>query len=106
MAETYVSPTYGCGGCTIRWKGVSRCHCAACHRTFNGIELFDRHRVDVNGKGTCLDPTTITAQPKAVKGQPRPAKTTTGERVMWETDGIWRSVETPAQRAIPNRGVA
>lgn len=48
--------TYSCGGCDTRWAGVSRCHCAGCHETFSGLELFDRHRRDVRGTPTCLDP--------------------------------------------------
>lgn len=48
--------TYTCGGCASRWRGVSRCHCAGCHRTFGGLGMFDAHRRDVKGKGTCLDP--------------------------------------------------
>lgn len=81
------SGSYTCGGCNNRWNGISRCHCAAagCHQTFGGIGLFDRHRRDVKGVGTCLDPETIVS-PK------------TGEREMYLTNGIWQSVEAPAVR--------
>lgn len=35
-----------CGGCDAKWAGTSRAHCAACHSTFSGPSLFDRHRVN------------------------------------------------------------
>lgn len=33
-------------GCGATWAGLDRMHCASCHRTFEGIELFDAHRAD------------------------------------------------------------
>jgi hypothetical protein len=47
---------YSCSGCDNRWSGISRCHCAGCHRTFSGYVLFDGHRRDIKGVGTCIDP--------------------------------------------------
>jgi hypothetical protein len=81
------SEIFTCGGCDNRWTGTSRCHCSAagCHRTFAGLALFDRHRVD----GACVEPETITREPKD-GSEP--------ERVMFLTDGIWQSVEEPATK--------
>ena len=46
-----------CNGCNAEWGGSLTCHCSAegCHRTFTGIQAFDRHRV----RGKCVDPETI-----------------------------------------------
>ena len=41
-----------CGGCTTRWRGISRCHCGACHETFTSITGFDMHRK----AGRCVPP--------------------------------------------------
>lgn len=87
-----------CRGCDTRWTGTSRCHCSGCHESFSGLALFDAHRRDVNGVGTCLDPATITVQPTAIKGQPRPKPTTDGPRLMWLTDRVWQGVENPQPR--------
>lgn len=48
--------TYTCGGCDHRWAGVSRAHCAACHRTFSGVTTFDEHR---KGNRGCVNPAQI-----------------------------------------------
>lgn len=48
-----------CSGCDNTWTGVTRCHCSGCHRTFAGLTLFDAHRRDIRGQGTCLDPATL-----------------------------------------------
>jgi hypothetical protein len=69
--------TYTCGGCDNRWGGVSRAHCSGCHRTFAGVDLFDRHRRDIRGVGTCIDPATLT--------------TKAGVATMVFRDGLWRS---------------
>lgn len=52
-----MTDTNTCGGCTTRWSGHRRAHCAAekCHRTFATAALFDRHR----RAGACVDPATI-----------------------------------------------
>lgn len=52
------------------WTGSRPCHCSACHETFSGVELFDRHRDRRGEHGHCRDP-------KTVAGAER-----------W-TDGIW-----------------
>lgn len=41
-----------CIVCKEKWTGNNRCHCSGCHRTFNSVGAFDRHRRD----GGCLDP--------------------------------------------------
>ena len=91
------SVTYSCGGCDNRWPGVSRAHCAACHRTFGGFGLFDQHRRDVRGQGTCLDPETIFREVGEDKQQ---------VRVMHLTDGLWQSTEAPAKRVGPRKRVS
>ncbi len=83
--------TYSCGGCDTRWSGVSRCHCAGCHRTFAGANLFDRHRRDIKGESGCLDPETIVSKSDQRKG----------EREMFLTANLWQGVETPAPRRSP-----
>lgn len=52
MSENRSAPLITCRGCTTTWTGVRRAHCSACHRTFNGAEMFDRHRTG----GRCVDP--------------------------------------------------
>ena len=90
------SVTYSCGGCDNRWPGVSRCHCAQCHQTFAGAALFDRHRRDVKGVGTCFDPETLFTETK-------PPKPYVRSREMYLTNGIWQSVETPTVKVAPAR---
>jgi hypothetical protein len=41
--------------CGARWAGEDRGHCAACHRTFDHIELWDAHRREEH----CVDPRTL-----------------------------------------------
>lgn len=43
-----------CSGCTQRWTGLNRCHCPVCHRTFGGVQGFDKHL-----PGTCKDPSLL-----------------------------------------------
>lgn len=80
MAENrpvYVPVSYGCGGCDNRWRGLSRAHCAACHRTWSTVSGFDKHRRDVNGKGTCLDPAAM--------------RTKAGEPIFRQDElGVWK----------------
>jgi len=90
-AQNRPTVTYSCGGCDTRWSGVSRCHCAGCHRTFAGANLFDRHRRDIKGEGLCLDPETIVSKSDHRKG----------EREMFLTASLWQGVETPAVRRRP-----
>ncbi len=44
-----------CGGCAARWYGPNRCHCGGCHRTFDAVEEFTRHRPRFG----CVDPTSL-----------------------------------------------
>lgn len=89
MAQNGVG-AYTCQGCDNRWSGVSRAHCRSCDRTFGGSAMFDRHRRDVKGIGTCLDPEFIVIAE-------------TGRREMFLTAGLWQSVETPAPKRGPVR---
>lgn len=68
---------YTCGGCDNTWTGVSRAHCGGCHRTWTGVDLFDRHRRDFRGVGTCIDPATIIDKH--------------GNPTQVYRDGLWRS---------------
>lgn len=68
-----------CSGCDARWTGISRAHCAGCHRTFAGPSLFDAHRRD-----GCLDPETILSKPKDGSAP---------QRVMYLVDGLWQTTE-------------
>ena len=56
-----VAPVITCSGCDNTWTGQGRMHCSGCHRLFAGLGLFDAHRRDVRGSGTCLDPATLPA---------------------------------------------
>lgn len=49
---------FTCGGCDESWTGWGRAHCAApgCHRTFNTVVLFDRHRNHTVDPPRCVDP--------------------------------------------------
>lgn len=40
-----------CGGCDVRWTGLSVCHCSGCHETFGSVHGFDRHQI---GDAVCL----------------------------------------------------
>jgi hypothetical protein len=51
---------------------------ALCHRTFSGVDLFDRHRKDVKGVGTCVDPATLLTKDD-------------GNPTQVFRDGLWRS---------------
>lgn len=84
--------SFTCSGCDTRWRGVSRAHCAACHHTFAGETMFDRHRRDLRGTGICLDPETI--------------RTSTGEPAMFLTNGLWQSIANPAPRTAPRKNPA
>jgi hypothetical protein len=44
-----------CIVCKERWTGMNRAHCTGCHRTFNSVGGFDKHRKDLK----CLDPESI-----------------------------------------------
>lgn len=56
--------TYSCGGCDVRWRGVRTCHCAACHRSFGSVYLFDKHRRSSH----CIAPETWDDDSRLVDG--------------------------------------
>lgn len=64
--------------CGARWAGKAAAHCSACHQTFSGATMFDRHRSNVGERGKCLAPGRL-------------VNTKTGERVMYLIDGVWRA---------------
>jgi hypothetical protein len=51
--------SHGCGE-TWQQVGNKTGHCAGCHRTFDGVEAFDRHSIVIDGKVVCRDPGTLT----------------------------------------------
>jgi len=68
-----------CPRCPAVWYGVeSICHCGACHHTFSGRELFDRHRDPHGAHGHCRDPADL-------------------PDFHWR-DGMWRGPERPLTR--------
>ncbi len=75
MSEKRPLTKITCGGCDNTWTGMSFCHCSAqsCHRTFGGLEMFDRHRRG----GQCADPSDWGDDARLV-------------------DGIWRGPEWDA----------
>lgn len=44
-----------CPRCPSRWSGYNTAHCSVCHRTFTGVNTFDKHRV----RGKCVDPEAV-----------------------------------------------
>lgn len=79
-----------CVVCSKTWGGVATAHCCACHQTFGGPSLFDRHRQHYGERGRCLDPVTVTD--------------IYDRRVMWADDnGIWRSIQDYVPRKPPVR---
>lgn len=67
-----------CGGCSNRWTGNQRAHCAAagCHRTFSSITSFDRHRSRRGEHGSCLHPESVgLVERGGVWGMPPPDPT-------------------------------
>lgn len=79
-----------CGGCEATWTALGTCHCGACHHTFSGVDLFDKHRSQYGEHGACLNPADLT-----IRKGPR-----TGEPVMHLRDGIWSGPEmTDEQKA-------
>lgn len=74
-------PRITCGGCDASWTALGAAHCSGCHRTFSSVGLFDRHRTAAGGEhGSCLDPGRL-------------VNASTGERVAFLRDGIWRGPE-------------
>jgi hypothetical protein len=52
----------------------AQCHCSACHETFSGITLFDRHRRN----GECRRPGDLGIELRRIRGvwryaEPRPS---------------------------------
>lgn len=48
--------THSCG---VWWTGLRTAHCAACHRTFVSVNVFDKHRnhdYETHPRGACYDP--------------------------------------------------
>lgn len=78
------NPTGGCGGCDQRWTGMAPCHCSACHLTWSGITLFDRHRRG----GACLTPDEVITQ---------------GQELI-HRDGIWRQPEMSDEEKLARFG--
>jgi hypothetical protein len=73
--RTRPADTASCGGCEARWRGIGQAHCAACHRSFSAVSLFDRHR----RRDVCLDPLDI--------------RDRDGYAAMRLVDGVWRGRE-------------
>ncbi len=44
-----------CRKCNEKWTGLRVCHCTGCHRTFGGVDAFDRHRLSFK----CVDPVDV-----------------------------------------------
>lgn len=80
-----------CITCQKSWGGANTSHCAACHETFSGIRLFDKHRLHYGEHGRCVDPADVVD--------------IEGYRIMWtDAHGIWRNTRdyvapTPPVRA-------
>lgn len=81
---------YTCGGCPIRWTGLSTCHCSGCHRTFGGVSLFDSHRSVAGPHGSCRDPQTLRDH-----GEP-----------LRLIDGVWRGQQRPPESLPGGRRTA
>jgi hypothetical protein len=89
-------------GCTDRGcpnpVGIE-CHCAACHRTFGNLSLFDAHQ-DVDYSRTpavvCLDPATMRV---SLGGSASPG----GDVPVQDDRGVWH---TPAGLGRRQRNVA
>lgn len=76
-----------CSGCEQVWSGVERAHCKSCHKTFNSVYAFDKHRTgtyepctrrcmtteEMEAKGMCLNAdgywVTALQDPAAGKGR-------------------------------------
>lgn len=81
----------------------AQCHCGACHETFSGITLFDRHRRD----GKCLPISAIALQLRQVRGVWRFADQRPGfprqppkpGEWSWRTDGRGGWTDSPQEPA-------
>ena len=74
-----------CGGCDRTWTATAAAHCAACHRLFSAVGLFDMHRSTAGEHGSCLDPEKIIRR---------------GGRAMFFRDGMWRGPEVTSEHRI------
>lgn len=73
--------------CGANWTGLTVAHCSACHRTFAGPSLFDKHRTARGEHGKCINPAHIQNRK-------------TEEPLMWYRNGMWRGREmTEAEKA-------
>ena len=61
-----------CGSVCVT-PSPAQAHCGACHETFGGVSLFDRHRRE----GVCLRPMALGAEARS---------------------GVWRIPATPEER--------
>ena len=68
-----------CGGCDTTWTALNAAHCSACHQTFSGVHLFDRHRRPTGEHGNC--------------GHPGDLRDRTGAPVCEFRDGMWHYPE-------------
>jgi hypothetical protein len=91
-AEPARQPTLiTCSGCHDTWTAGGAAHCTACHCLFSTPRLFDLHRSTRGGDhGSCLNPATVTR--------------TTGERVMFQRDGMWRGPEMTEEQKLARFG--
>lgn len=90
---TRTAPLITCNGCTHTWTAGGAAHCAtpSCHRTYSTPRLFDLHRSVKGGEhGSCLDPATL------LNGS--------GERVMFQRDGMWRGPEMTEEQKLARFG--
>jgi hypothetical protein len=76
-----------CGGCPATWTAPGAAHCAACHRTFSGVSLFDLHRSQYGERGSCQDPGDV-------------------RHMMFLRDGMWRGPEMTEEGRKILRGSA
>lgn len=79
-----------CSGCDATWTAAAAAHCAACHRTFSSVSLFDRHRSISGEHGTCHDPAAMTGR--------------NGEPICEFRDGMWRFPEMPEEAKLARAG--
>jgi hypothetical protein len=82
-----------CPGCGVIWhqSGNRTGHCSGCHRTFDSLSAFDRHRRDdAKGVRRCLDPAGLTQE----TGEPVFAARN-GHGELDKATSYWRLVPSP-----------
>lgn len=64
MSETKDYKVYHSCSCGSKWSGVERAHCPSCHKTFNSVYAFDKHRTGTYEPNTrrCLTTEEMTAR--------------------------------------------